>query len=47
MIVCIVLIWFLLTFIQESGNLDAIFKVQSFWIFLTLPLGKQADKYSL
>ena len=28
MIVCIVLIWFLLNLLQESGNLDAIFKVR-------------------
>ena len=27
MIVCIVLIWFLLTVLHESGNLDAIFIV--------------------
>ena len=28
MTVCIVLIWFLLTSLQESGNLDVIFKVR-------------------
>ena len=28
MIVCIVLIWFLLPFLQESGNLDVILKVR-------------------
>ena len=27
-VVCIVLIWFLLTFLQESGNIDAISKVK-------------------
>ena len=27
MILCIVIIWFLLTVLQESGNLDAIFIV--------------------
>ena len=27
-IVCIVLLWFVLTFLQESGNLDAIFKIR-------------------
>ena len=58
MIVCIVLIWFLLTVLHESGNLNAIFIHQisklvflgqkpTFDFVLTLPLDNIIDKTKL
>ena len=56
MMVCTVLIWFILTVLQESSNIDAIFivcrnpppflvKSQLFEFFLTLPLVNKEERF--